>query len=296
MKVSIIQPSDLDSSLAATWRVLQNSNSELANPCFSPEFTRLTARGRDQDLVGIVEEGGLPRAFFPFRRQFHGIGGPLGGILSDFQGIICGPDFLCDPKLLLRGCGLQIWDFDRLIAGQQIFGPFHAKYDSAPVISLAMGYESYVQERRHAGTEQIKKCGNLLRRLELEVGPVSFVAQSRDQQALWKVLGWKSQQYVRSGWDDLFAHSWARDLVERVFEMASENFVGTFSALYAGERLVAGHFGFRSKTVWHYWFPAYDPELARYSTGLLLLLKMAEHAPKIGIHRIDMGKGLSLYK
>ena len=30
-----------------------------------------------------------------------------------------------------------------------------------------------------------------------------------------------------------------------------------------GERLVAAHLGMRSRTVWHYWFPAYDPAFAK---------------------------------
>jgi CelD/BcsL family acetyltransferase involved in cellulose biosynthesis len=68
------------------------------------------------------------------------------------------------------------------------------------------------------------------------------------------------------------------------------------SLLYAGERLVAGHFGMRGQSVWHYWFPAYDPKMAKYSPGLILLLKMAEHAPSLGVRTIDLGKGMSLYK
>src|SRR5262249_19546337 len=61
-------------------------------------------------------------------------------------------------------------------------------------------------------------------------------------------------------------------------------------------RLVAGHMGMRSQSIWHYWFPAYDPRTAKYSTGLILLLKMAEHAPQIGIRIIDLGGGMGLYK
>jgi CelD/BcsL family acetyltransferase involved in cellulose biosynthesis len=36
--------------------------------------------------------------------------------------------------------------------------------------------------------------------------------------------------------------------------------------------------------------------MARYSPGLILLLKMAEHAPSLGVRTIDLGKGMSLYK
>src|SRR6266478_2919374 len=69
-----------------------------------------------------------------------------------------------------------------------------------------------------------------------------------------------------------------------------------FSLIYTGDKLLAGHLGMRSRTVWHYWFPAYDSQFAKYSPGLLLLLKMAEHAPQIGLRTIDLGTGLTLYK
>jgi CelD/BcsL family acetyltransferase involved in cellulose biosynthesis len=68
------------------------------------------------------------------------------------------------------------------------------------------------------------------------------------------------------------------------------------SALYAGDTLVAGHIGMRSEQVWHYWFPAYDATHAAFSPGSVLLLRMIEHAPAIGITRIDLGKGESRYK
>ena len=68
------------------------------------------------------------------------------------------------------------------------------------------------------------------------------------------------------------------------------------SALYVGDRLAAAHMGMRSASVWHYWFPAYDPELSKYSPGLILLLRMAQAAPSLGLRVIDLGKGSTLYK
>src|ERR1019366_9702967 len=66
--------------------------------------------------------------------------------------------------------------------------------------------------------------------------------------------------------------------------------------LYAGDQLMATHFGMRSQMIWHYWLPAYDRAMAKYSPGLQLILKMAEHAPSVGLRTIDLDKGRSLYK
>jgi CelD/BcsL family acetyltransferase involved in cellulose biosynthesis len=68
------------------------------------------------------------------------------------------------------------------------------------------------------------------------------------------------------------------------------------SLLYAGNRLVALHFGLRSDSLLHSWFPAHDPQMADYSPGLILLLRLAEHASSLGISTIDLGKGMYEHK
>jgi CelD/BcsL family acetyltransferase involved in cellulose biosynthesis len=60
--------------------------------------------------------------------------------------------------------------------------------------------------------------------------------------------------------------------------------------------LVAAHFGIRSRRIWHWWFPAYDREFARYSPGLILLVEMMRAAEGLGLERIDLGRGEALYK
>ena len=66
--------------------------------------------------------------------------------------------------------------------------------------------------------------------------------------------------------------------------------------IYAGDRPVAGHFGLRTATTLVGWFPAYDPEFARYSPGIVHHLRMAEHAAGSGLQQVDMGKGGREYK
>jgi CelD/BcsL family acetyltransferase involved in cellulose biosynthesis len=294
--VNVLPGKALNSVLVEKWRTLQQSNPDLENPCFAPEFAQAVAAARNDVEIGIIEDRPEIVAIFPFQRKAGGRGVPVGGIVSDYQGLICRPGFSCDPGELLKACRLISWDFDRLLATQQSFKPFHKLCEPSAVIDLSGGYEAYVAERRAAGTEQIKKCMNLMRRLQLEVGPIQFVPHSPDFSALSKILSWKSQQYRKTGWRDLFALKWGRSLVEQIHANQSESFAGMLSLLYAGDKLVAGHLGMRSRSVWHYWFPAYDPHFAKYSPGLILLLKMAEHAPQIGLRTIDLGTGLTLYK
>jgi CelD/BcsL family acetyltransferase involved in cellulose biosynthesis len=60
--------------------------------------------------------------------------------------------------------------------------------------------------------------------------------------------------------------------------------------------VVAVHLGLRSDHTLSCWFPAYDVDLARYSPGLWLHLKMAEAAAQAGLRYLDLGKGDEEYK
>jgi CelD/BcsL family acetyltransferase involved in cellulose biosynthesis len=286
---------DLSFELAQKWRALQSTNPALAGPYFCPEFTAAVAAVRSDVYVALKEERGSVNAFFPHQRQRRS-GEPVGGLVSDFQGVVARPELKLDVAALLKHCGLHAFDFDHMLASQQDFTPYAVEFEPSPRMDLSAGFAAYVSERRAAGSEQIKKCGNLRRKLEREVGPLVFVERSRDLKLLRQVMDWKSAQYQRTGQRDVFSIRWVRTLIERIHATETDGFAGRLSLLYAGALLIAGHFGMVTPTVWHYWFPSYDKRFAKYSPGLLLLLKMAERAPEIGVKTIELGKGMSLYK
>ena len=296
MKVRVIPGRELGHDLLLRWAALQQLNPALASPYFAPEFTQAVAAVRDDVEIAVLEDGNRVVGFFPYQRGLRGVAVPVGGIFSDYQGLVCAPGFECDPLELLKSCQLIAFDFDHLLASQTFFAPYHRHVERSPQLDVSNGYEAYVAERRAAGSGQIKKCGNLMRRLEREFGSLRFVAHAAEPALLDCVLAWKSQQYLAGGKPDLFALGWTRPLVECIHAAQAEDFTGMLSLLYAGEQLVAGHFGMRSRTVWHWWFPSYNQERAKYSPGLILLLKMAEHASSLGLRVIDLGKGMSPYK
>jgi CelD/BcsL family acetyltransferase involved in cellulose biosynthesis len=292
MKVTLVPGRELGADLVAAWTGLQAANPDLASPYFHPEFTRSIAAVRSDVEVAVVEADGAIVALFPFQREQVTLARPVGGIISDYQGLICAQDFQFSPTELLRGCRLDSWDFDHLIASQSSLTPFHWSTDASPQIDVSKGYEAYIHERRAAGSEQIKKTYNLIRRIEREIGALRFIAESTDAEALDKVLEWKSDRYRTTGKPDLFVPGWIREAIYGIWERRADGFSGALSLLYAGDRLIAGHMGMRSRSVWHYWFPAYDSRAAKFSPGLILLLKMAEYAPQTGARVIDLGKGM----
>ena len=201
-----------------------------------------------------------------------------------------------DASRIVRDSGLSEWRFDHTLAIQKPFQPYHRVETQSPIIDLSRGYESYVEGRRRDGSEQIKKAYGLLRKLEREVGPVRFEVHSPDVRKLRKLMRWKSRQYRLSGKLDIFGVPWVTKVIEGIHAENHEDFAGLYSQLTVGDLPIAGHMGMRSKTVWHYWIPAYDPGYAKYSPGIILLLKMAEYANEMGISIIDMGIGRALYK
>jgi CelD/BcsL family acetyltransferase involved in cellulose biosynthesis len=292
MKVHVINGRALDAAIHQQWQQLQGANPSLGSPYFCVEFTEAVALTRTDVEVAVIEVGGNVVAFFPFQRNRWSVGKPVGGIISDYQGIICNPDFACDPTELLRACSLLAWDFDHLLVSQSFFARYHRHQEGSPILDLSNGYAAYATQTHAARV----KLGKLQRRLERDVGSLRFVFHSDSTSDLAQVLAWKSAQYQASDVRDIFAATWVRKTVEQIHGIQSPKFSGVLSLLYAGDRLIAGHFGMRTSQIWHYWFPSYDPNYSRYSPGFTLLLKMAEAAPSLGIKTIDLGKGISSYK
>jgi CelD/BcsL family acetyltransferase involved in cellulose biosynthesis len=124
-----------------------------------------------------------------------------------------------------------------------------------------------------------------------QFGPERFVADDRSTATLEALITWKRAQYQRTGVRDRFAHPWILSMLRRLFDCREADFGGILSTLYLGDRPIAAHFGIRSRHTWHYWFPAYDVDLARFSPGLNLLLHMCEAAARFGLDVIDLGQG-----
>jgi len=295
LRVRLVAGKQLSGELAERWRELQCSNPALLSPYFCPEFTQVVASVRDDVEVAVIEDHGVPQAFFPFQRGALGAAQPVAGRLSDFHNWVATPDFQMDPRQLLNLCGLRSWRFDHLVAAHDCFQPFILQRAPSPYLDLSGGFAQYEAERRAATSEMAttkRKVGKLAR----EIGPLRLEWNCSDPETLRKLQQWKGEQYVRTGHVDLFSFEWIRQLFDRLLQRETPELAGKLTCLYAGDKLVAAHLGMSSRHVMHWWFPAYDRELGRYSPGLALLYTMAQQAADQGITRIDLGKGDEDYK
>jgi CelD/BcsL family acetyltransferase involved in cellulose biosynthesis len=290
MKVTVVAGRHLSDEHLKLWAAIQESEDSLASPFFRPEFTSLVAATRDDVHVGVVEQGGQVVALFPFERHHLMFGRPVGGALNDLHGVIARAGFSFDPTELIRGCGLMEWQYGRLPVSQASFDRFHTRRHESASMNVSLGWDAYAEDRQREGTRQISKVEVLARKLEMEVGPIRFEAQSRDLGPLDAMMQWKCDRYGELVYPDQLTQAWSRDLLSRIQGTDTPAFAGALSALSVGDELAAVHMGMRSQSVWHYWLPAFNPKFARYSPGLILLLKMAEHAAASGCSRVELGQ------
>jgi CelD/BcsL family acetyltransferase involved in cellulose biosynthesis len=256
---------------------------------------RIAASVRPGVEIAIAEEGGDAKAFFPFERHRR-VGKPVGGVASDCQAVIAAQGWTWDANALVRGAGLYGFEFTNLRVDQRPFTEFHRAVVDSPVIGLERGFDTYAAERHKCGSNVIRRTDANARRLARRVGPLRLVLHDRNPHSLHRVIEWKRQQYRATGARDHFLDRSIRELVEKTYATQTEAFAGMLSTLWAGERMVAGHFGMRWSSTLHSWLPAYDPALAQLAPGRVLLLEICRRAPGAGIHTIELGEGPEDYK
>ncbi|MEV5892180.1 GNAT family N-acetyltransferase [Nonomuraea fuscirosea] len=295
MRITLALPRELGPTEVTRWRALQEAHAAFDNPFLSPEFTLTVGELRDDVRVAVIHDGQEIVGFFPFERHPLGIGKPVASGLTDAQGLVHAKDVRIDPVRLIKACGLSVYEFDHLVADQPLMSEHHERHPS-PIIDLRDGWERYTEFLRLHSGKTYKSTLAKSRKLQREAGPMRHDYATTDLAPLRTLLGWKTDQYRRTGRTDRFAHQWIVELVERLLATQSESFAGVLDMIYVDDRPVAGHFGVRTRTTLAGWFPAYDPQYSKYSPGLIHHLAMAERAAESGIEVIDMGRGQKEYK
>ncbi len=296
MKVHLVRPRELSGDLVAAWEEILRDEPALDSPYFRPEFVQAVASVRTDVEIGVLEDGNRAVGFFPFQRGRWSVARPVGGRLSDFQAIIARRDTPWSVPELLRGCHLSAWEFDHLLIHQASLEPFHAVVAESSYLDVSHGFEAYQRERRKAGSDSLVQVLRKHRKIEREVGPTRFIAHTDDESVFDQLLAWKSAQYRLTNLTDIFRYPWTVELLKRIWRTQLPGLSGLLSAVYVNDQLLAIHFGMRTPSVVHWWFPAYNRAYDKYSPGLMLLADLGRAAEGLGIRRIDLGKGDEVFK
>ncbi|WP_239137499.1 GNAT family N-acetyltransferase [Sphaerisporangium rufum] len=294
--MTVVRPGELGTAERTRWREIQHAAPALDNPFLSVEFALAMDRLRSYVRVAVVEDAGKIVGFMPFERHAFGIGKPLGSWLTTCHAFIADGGVELPARLLLRSCGLSVFDFDHMVAGQPTWEPHVTAVRPVPMMDLTSGFESYVGHVRDQSPKNYKTVRYKERKLAREHGEIRLEWCAADPAVMRTLTGWKSDQYRRTGRVDRFAQPWIVELIDEMHGQDAPEFGGVLTMLYAGDTPVAGHFGLRTHHTLVGWFPAYDPDFARYSPGIMHHLHMAEQAASHGLGQVDMGKGGREYK
>jgi CelD/BcsL family acetyltransferase involved in cellulose biosynthesis len=296
MKVRVSDGPGLGAGEIARWREIQAAAKDFASPYLCPEFHAAVAASRPGVRLAILEEGGRIEGFFPYQIVKNGAAEAVGDKVSDCHAVIATHDLPWTVEDLLRGAGLHSWHYRHVISSQSQFDPFHTEHLRSPLVDLSEGYDAYAAARERAGSRVLGKIAVMKDKLERAAGPLRYEAQCSDPATLHALMRCKSRQYQKTGQPDRFAIPWVVALMERLHAARDAEFAGMLSVLWAGDRMAAAHFGMRSRTIWNYWFPCYDPRFAAFSPGLILLAEILRSAAQMGIRIVEMGAGIGQYK
>ncbi len=319
-KISVISFDELSPDMLLRWEQIRRVSEQWEQPFFASRFTAAVQQARGDVSVAVISRAETdvrdPLAvvgFLPFHRTGR-VAVPVGRFLNDAQNVIGLSPKQVDWATLMRACDVLAFDFHAIIhpasswieAYQlQSVGAFQADFEGD-----SQGYLRRLEKDHRT----IGKQGQKTRKLGREIGPVRLEVDCRCPEVLARTIAWKRDQYQRTHILDLFLPDWTRRLIEVLHgdnhasdsplsadgrpsdNLQNEPLRGLLSVLWAGETVVAAHFGMVERGRLHYWFPAYDPEFAQYSPGTALFTELVRASTKNGIDCIDMGYGEQPYK
>lgn len=293
LSAETFHPSDLSETDISTWRRLCASRPEFANPLLGPDFALAVGKVRPDARVTVWRWPGRTAGFLAYHRRPGSYARPIGAPLSDYHGLVAEQGLDADEAMAVA-C-LSVYRFTGLTDPNRAFAGGVVQRESF-VIELETTAEAYLEALRAASPKRFKNYRRLDHKLDREVGELSIRGADRDQAAFDTLLRWKREQLARTGAHGFLNADWTQGLLQSLFERQEGDFQGLMVNLYAGDRLVAGHFGVRQGGVYHPWIASTDPELAAWSPGQVFLGRAIAAMPEMGLTTYDLGPGHEHYK
>jgi CelD/BcsL family acetyltransferase involved in cellulose biosynthesis len=275
--------SSLDSAELDEWQSLRGSTWD--SPYFDPAY--VAAVDADRPVQVVTGSG------FILPLHINGSSArPAGSPGADFQGPLLAPGTRFSPKAVLAAARVHSFTFDHLVDSYEDFSPWIEERRPSPFMDVTGGLDGYLSRAAKSGKDKMAEARRLTNKAGRDLGPVTFVASSTESGDLDRVIELKREQYSSTGARDHFADAVQRDLLHRLLRDG----LGVLSTVHAGPHLLAAHFGIRSGSVLHWWFPVYAKKFGPLSPGWVLLREVVMAAPSLGITRIDLGRGEDDYK
>jgi CelD/BcsL family acetyltransferase involved in cellulose biosynthesis len=297
----VLDPRDLDPAQVAFWDGLLARHAPLQSPFLSVHYARAVQASGKCVRVCVIFRDDAVAGFFPF--QFDSLGArlvgaasPLGGVMTDYVGLVAAPELRVAPAQLLKLARLNTFTFSHLDQTQQAFG----LDGEQPRIGLRLRLDAddplgALLRPQHRYMKDSERCARLAER-DLGVLEFSFDQHENRSAMLDQLIEQKRLQYQRTQVPDSLHEPWTRQLLHQLAQTDQPGCHGQLSTLYAGGKWLASHFGLVCHGVLHHWMPVYNADFNKYAPGRLLMHRMIEACPPAGILTIDHGEGDSTSK
>lgn len=285
LKVEIVRADALDEGAWAEWRAILAETPALNSPYFRPSFARIAGAISPEAAVAVFTRDGRTVGFFPHQRRGGAIQ-PLAAPMNDYHGVIArdGEAPTLEEVATLLGCSrlnVTAWVGDTA-AGEP--------RRTVQVELGADGYDGWYAERRVTFGKFFKDKERARRSMEAELGPLRVERGLHDPKLLDWLIGLKRDQYKRTARHDIFACGWTVELLHELLKSEGPGgFGASMAGLWAGDRLTALEYSLHAGDQYHFWFPGYEPSLARCSPGILLSMDTMRLASELGYRTFDFG-------
>lgn len=274
------------------WAAWQAADLDLASPYFRVEFAEIAAQISPDSAVAVFRRGDEVVGYFPFQKR-GGAVLPIAAPMNDYHGVI-GPKAerpsLAEVAHLLGGARFSVSGWVGEAEGAMLGESFRT------TIPEEGGYDAWYAARRQAFGKYFKDKERARRSMAAEFGAVEVQIGLRDGALLDELIVLKREQYRRTGRHDIFACGWTRDLLHALMAADYPDFGASLAVLRAGGRIAAMEYSLHAGRRFHFWFPAYVPELARCSPGIMLSMETIRLGAELGYRDFDYGFGGETYK
>jgi len=285
----VVRPADLAAADVAAWRGMQAAEPAFGSPLLGPDFAQAVGDVRGDSRVAVFRRDGETAGFLAYHRRPSGFARPIGAPFCDYHALVSDPRAGLTGGEALAAAGLGRLRLTGLVDPFGQFAGAVAERTTAHRIVVTSDAQTYLDALRAGSQNRFKNHRRYRRGLEQDLGPVRLVAHDSDPAAFERLMGWKRRQIAESGVHDFLGAAWASTLMRQLYETRGGAFEGLMVSLYAGERLVAAHFGVVCDGWFHPWIGAIDPGLKAYSPGLVHQIEAIGAMTDLGLRVYDLG-------
>lgn len=295
LTADIVRPSDLTARDREAWAALRSTHPDFANPLLSPEFAVAVGTVRPDAVVAVLRRGGKAVGVLAHHRRPGGFARPIGAPFSDYHAVISGPEPGFTGAEALAAARIETYAYSSLLDPHGLFGP-QAEMTATHLVAVEDTPEAYLEGRRALSAKHFKNWRRLESKAQREIGPFRL-GYDHDEAAFQLLLDWKRRQLDETGRHDfLKVGLWTERLMRDLFARRDGAVPSLMLTLWAGDRLMAGHFGLREGPVFHPWLASMNPEMRPYSPGQAFLSQAVRAMPQLGLKVLDLGGGHDHYK